>query len=226
MRVFHGSPQLVSVPLYGVGKLWNDYGPGFYCTPDLELAKEWACPDLRDGYANQYRFETDGLSCLNLEGNGYHILNWLAILLENRVFDDTYPIIRQGKQYILDHFLPAYKSYDYIVGYRADDSYFSFAKAFLANTISLEQLNWAMRLGMLGSQIVLKSPTAFDAIWKEGTYVAPAAVYHPKRMARDRKARADYLQIQAETMLEGTRLIDLIKENWTNDDPRLRLLLS
>ena len=47
--------------------------------------------------------------------------------------------------------------YDVIIGYRADDSYFSFAKDFINNTISVEQLAEAMRLGELGIQIVLKS---------------------------------------------------------------------
>ena len=54
--------------------------------------------------------------------------------------------------------------YDVIIGYRADDSYFSFARAFIGNEISLNQLSYAMRLGKLGEQIVLKSPAAFDAI--------------------------------------------------------------
>lgn len=227
MIVYHGSPQLVSVPLYGEGKAWNDYGLGFYCTQDLELAKEWACPEERDGFANQYRFDTEGLSCLNLGGKDYHILNWLAILLENRVFDITYPIIKQGRQYILEHFLPAYKDYDYIIGYRADDSYFSFAKAFLSNTISLEQLNCAMRLGKLGTQVVLRSPKSFDAICKEMTYIAPASVYYAKRMARDRKAREDYFDILAQSPpTEGVHLIDIMKENWTNDDKRLQSVIS
>ena len=42
MIVYHGSPYLVSVPMFGEGNPHNDYGLGFYCTEDLELAKEWA----------------------------------------------------------------------------------------------------------------------------------------------------------------------------------------
>ena len=220
MLVYHGSPQLVSVLLYGAGKVHNDYGQGFYCTQDLEMAKEWACPDERDGFANQYRLETEGLSCLNLNQKPYHILNWLSILLENRVFDGAYPIMEQGKRFLREHFLPPCQDFDLIVGYRADDSYFSFARDFLLNTITLEQLSRAMRLGLLGTQIVLKSQRAFDAIWKEMSYVAPGNVYYPKRRARDRKAREDYLKIQTEGS-EGIHMYDIIRENWTNDDPRI-----
>ena len=55
-------------------------------------------------------------------------------------------------------------AFDLITGYRADDSYFSYAKDFLNNVISVSQLSQAMKLGELGEQIVLMSPKAFDKI--------------------------------------------------------------
>ena len=61
---------------------------------------------------------------------------------------------------------------DLVVGYRADDSYFDFAEAFLNNAITVEQLSRAMRLGKLGEQIVLKSQFAFSKIKYEGFEVA------------------------------------------------------
>ena len=222
MLVYHGSTQLVSVPLYGAGKVHNDYGPGFYCTQELEMAKEWACPEERDGFANEYRLDTEGLTCLNLNQRPYHILNWLAILVENRVFDSSYPIMVQGKRYLWDHFLPDYRQYDLITGYRADDSYFAFARDFLLNTITLEQLSRAMRLGLLGTQIVIKTERAFDAIQKVQTHVAPGNIYHPKRVVRDRRAREDYLKILSEDALpSGVYMNDIIKQQWQNEDPRI-----
>ena len=213
----------MTVPMFGVGKPTNDYGPGFYCTQDLELAKEWACAEDRDGFANQYRLDMDGLTCLDLGGEDWHILNWLAVLLENRVFDLSYPVAVQGRKFILDRFLPPYRDFDVVIGYRADDSYFSFARAFLSNTISLGQLSRAMRLGKLGTQVVLRSPRAFEAIWKECSYPAPASIYHVRRVARDRKAREDFRGIQEETPLTvGCYLLDIIREDWNNEDPRLR----
>lgn len=208
--------------MFGEGKVHNDYGQGFYCTADLELAKEWACPDGRDGFANQYRLETDTLSCMDLGSESYNILNWLAVLVENRVFDISYPIAAQGKRYLLDNFLPDYKNFDIIKGYRADDSYFSFAKAFLSNTITLEQLSRAMHLGNLGTQIVLKSPLAFDSIWKEKSFPADASIYHVKRVARDRKARENYFKMLEETPAESVYLSQIIKEHWTNEHPGLQ----
>ena len=150
-------------------------------------------------------------------------MNWLTILLENRKFNVANGLPQRAKNYLLENFKVDYKNYDIIIGYRADDSYFSFARTFLTNTISLEQLSRAMRLGKLGTQVVLRSPRAFEAIWKECSYPAPASIYHVRRVARDRKAREDFRRIQEETTLaEGCYLLDIIREDWNNEDPRLR----
>ena len=222
MIVYHGSPYLVTVPMFGEGNSHNDYGMGFYCTEDLELAKEWACPDVRDGFANQYRLDADALSFMDLSSKEYNVLNWMAILVKNRVFDISYPIAARGKQYLMDNFLPDYRDYDVIKGYRADDSYFSFARAFLTNTISLGQLSRAMRLGNLGPQIVLRSPLAFDSIWKECAYPVSASVYHVKRVMRDRKAREDYIRMLQEPDDGAVYLSQIINEHWTNEHPCLQ----
>ena len=80
----------------------NDYGPGFYCTKNLELAYEWASTDYYTGFANKYELDDAGLAIINLNSRKYHILNWLAVLLENRIFDITASLPRQAKKYILD----------------------------------------------------------------------------------------------------------------------------
>lgn len=220
--VFHGSERIIRIPVFGEGNPRNDYGLGFYCIRELELAKEWACSEEENGFANQYELNTDGLTCLNLNGAGYNILNWLAILLENRRFDLSSPVSVRARQYILENFLPDYKEYDIIKGYRADDSYFSFSRAFLANTITLDQLKRAMRLGKLGEQIVLRSKGAFDAITYIQAIPADASVYHAKRMARDRETREDFQKMLIETST-GTDIYvsTIINENWTNEDSRL-----
>ena len=143
--------------------------------------------------------ETEGLTCLHLNGGGYHILNWLAILLENRRFDLSSPVSIRARQYILDTFLPDYKEYDLIEGYRADDSYFSFSRAFLANGITLEQLRRAMRLGKLGEQVVLRTPAAFEAISFIEAIPVDASIYHIRRLSRDRNAREDFRKMLTES---------------------------
>ncbi len=43
MVLWHGSQKIIEVPQFGLGKVHNDYGQGFYCTESLDLAREWAC---------------------------------------------------------------------------------------------------------------------------------------------------------------------------------------
>ncbi|MBQ0007004.1 MAG: DUF3990 domain-containing protein, partial [Alistipes sp.] len=38
MDIYHGSPLIIEVPEFGKGNPMNDYGLGFYCTEDIELA--------------------------------------------------------------------------------------------------------------------------------------------------------------------------------------------
>ena len=131
ITVYHGSSQIIKKPIYGAGNLNNDYGLGFYCTESMELAKEWACSVDTDGYANKYTLDMNGLSVLSLTNGECNILNWLFVLLENRKFKLIGDVAKQAKEYIFDNFAIDYKGYDIIKGYRADDSYFSFAKVSL-----------------------------------------------------------------------------------------------
>ena len=222
MRLYHGSVNMIEEPEFGVGNSKNDYGQGFYCTEHIELAKEWACAENRDGFANEYELETDGLSIMNLSDARYHILKWLAILLENRTFVIERGLALTAKDYILSEFLPEYKNADVIRGYRADDSYFSFASAFLNNTITLEQLGKAMKLGKLGEQVVLKSKRSFAQLKYSRAILADNQIYYPKKAARDRSARESFREERMNTVLEGIYVIDIVRNNWKNDDPRLR----
>ena len=222
LTIYHGSSFIIERPLFGKGKKYNDYGQGFYCTEHLELAKEWACAELVDGYANKYEIDLDGLKVLHLSSNEYSILHWLAILLENRITRLSTPIANRGREYLIQHFLIDYKDYDVIIGYRADDSYFSFARGFVSNEISLKQLAYAMKLGKLGEQVVLKSKKAFDAVKFVDYVIADSALYYAKRKSRDEDARNAYLKELENEDINGVFLRDIIKEGMKDDDPRLR----
>ena len=222
IELWHGSSHVITHPEYGLGKPNNDYGRGFYCTRSIELAKEWACAGLDDGFANRYALAADGLTFLDLSRPPHTILNWLALLVENRRFQPTTAVAAQGIEYLKQVFLPDTGQADVIVGYRADDSYFSFARAFVNNAISLDQLAEAMRLGELGKQTVLTSPRAFAALRFQGCEIARAATYHALRNERDRTAREAYRRNSAEADLDGLFMRDIIREKVINDDLRLR----
>lgn len=220
ITIYHGSNQIVEVPLWGMGRKNNDFGLGFYCTENIDLAKEWAVSSLNDGFANRYTLDTENLSILNLNCAEYTILNWIAVIVEHRLFSIKTPIARRAKQYLIDNFGINVNAYDLITGYRADDSYFDFAEAFLNNTITVEQLSRAMRLGKLGEQIVLKSKYAFSKIKYDGYEVADKEQYYVLRKSRNDEANQAYLFIQEEES-DGLFIQDILRGGITNDDPRI-----
>ena len=113
--------------------------------------------------------------------------------------------------------------YDLIKGYRADDSYFTFADNFLNNMITLQRLSSALRLGGLGEQIVLKSEKAFDSITFIKAEKADATTYYPRREKRNAMARDAYLKHKQDIhSKDDIYLIDLIRGRIRYDDPRLR----
>lgn len=226
LTLYHGSEKIIQKPIFGIGNKNNDYGLGFYCTESIELAKEWACSSELDGYANAYTINTDGLKILSLTYGDYHILNWLFILLENRKFRIDSDIAAQAKLYIENNFAVEYKSYDIIKGYRADDSYFSFANAFLSNTISITQLERAMVLGKLGEQIVAISKRAFERFQFVDAISAPREIYYPKKLSRDTRAREEFRKEKGRgNILTEKYMIDIIREGWQNEDERLQRVI-
>ena len=222
-KLYHGSSHIVDQPKYGYGKPYNDYGLGFYCTEDLNMAMEWGVDRNRDGYANCYEMDCEGLKILDLNDPQYCILHWLRILLENREFDVPSSLAFDAKEYLLNTFDIAYKSYDAIIGYRADDSYFSFAQDFLNGTISYRQLNNAMHLGRLGQQFVLKSKRAFEQIRFTGSEIARSDAWYAKKVLRDRTARREYFSVERNRRQRGDLYItQILDEEMKPDDPRLR----
>ena len=220
--LYHGSNEKIEKPLFGKGKVYNDYGQGFYCTEHIELAKEWSCTEGVDGFANKYELDTSELKILNLSGDEFTILHWLALLMENRRFRVSTPVMRRGVAWLKEHFSVDVNEYDLIIGYRADDSYFSFAKAFIGNEISLSQLNYAMRLGKLGEQYVLKSEKAFNQIEFISAELADNTIYYARRKKRDNEARNAFFAELEKDDVNGIYMRDIIKEGMTSEDIRLR----
>ena len=220
MMIYHGSKDIIETPEFGKGNQKNDYGLGFYCTENVELAKEWACSNNEtNGYANQYEIDLSDYKVLDLREEKYSILNWMALLLKFRTFDVNTPISAQAKEYILENFYVDVEEYDVIIGYRADDSYFSFAKDFINNTITVEQLAKAMHLGELGIQIVLKSKKAFDTVKYISYELAECKEYYVKRVSRDKKARETYLSGYRQNLVsDGLFVMDIIRKGLKSGD--------
>ena len=213
MKLFHGSRIVVDQPRFGAGNPRNDYGLGFYCTESYELACEWACPDRTDGFVNECLLDESGLAVCDLDAEPYGTLHWLAVLVGHRGFNETTPLMSNMKRLLLDRYDVDLQEADVVIGYRADDSYFSFARAFLDNRISLRQLERAMRLGGLGKQVVIRSERAFSQLSFLGATAVPADIWNTRRMSRDREARSEFAaMVQAgEFRADDVFALDLLR---------------
>ena len=220
LTLYHGSERVVETPIFGAGRKNNDFGLGFYCAQSNELAKEWAVSSLRDGFSNRYTLDVEFLRLLRLNSPDYTILNWIAVLVEHRLFSVKTPVAQRAKRYLLDNFGVNVNAYDAIVGYRADDSYFDYAESFLNNGISVDQLARAMRLGKLGEQVVVKSRYAFSCLRFEGFEPASRAKYHAMRKAHNDEANRLYLDLLEEDD-DGLYIRDIMRGGIGNDDERI-----
>ena len=220
MKLYYGSTVAIEAPQIIRSAIGRDFGFGFYCTESNELAKEWAVSSLNNGFSNRYSLDTEFLNVLNLNSPEYTILNWIAVLVQHRLFSIKTPVANRAKRYLIDNFSVNVNAYDIITGYRADDSYFDYAEAFLNNGISVEQLSEAMKLGKLGEQIVIKSQFAFSKLKFEGFDVAEKDKYYVLRKARDDEANRLYYEILEEES-DGLYMLDIMRGGILNDDIRI-----
>ncbi len=221
--LYHGSKDIVSKPQYGKGSVHNDYGRGFYCTEDPDLAREWAVKRDRDGFVNKYSIDESGLKILNLESSEFSCLNWIELLLSNRVFEPSTPLAIEAIDYLHRYFHIDISDADIIIGYRADDSYFSFAQDFIEGGLSCGQLSEAMRLGNLGLQYVLKSRRAFDRLTFVESEEVSSDIWYPKRETRDHNARREYYRMDVRKYIRGDLyMIQIIDEEVKPGDIRIR----
>jgi hypothetical protein len=206
MILYHGSRSILKKPVFGQGEAANDYGRGFYLTEYYELAAEWACPfDNVDGIVNKYELELTELNLLDLDKEP--IEHWVSLLVQNR--DSK---MGSGARERMEKFVKQYpfnvSDYDVVKGWRADDSYFAFVRAFFGVGLSLESLRQAMRLGDYGTQYCLVSERSFDKIKYVSHETAVASNYNAKRILRDNNAKKQYSSMPNKT--SGTLIIDII----------------
>lgn len=165
MILYHGSDQIINEPKYNYGKPYNDYGLGFYLTEDKEIAELWASKNSSGGYLLKYDLNIKDLKVLSLVGTKKEdILKWITILVRHRFRETELQRYKTTIDLLRKYYDVNIDDYDVIIGYRADDSYFKYSRDFVANDLSLESLADAMKLGRLGTQIVIKSEKAFKNI--------------------------------------------------------------
>lgn len=228
ITILHGTDHIIKKPQLALGREHNDYGRGFYCTEIPEMAREWACKENKDGFVNAYTLNTDGLKILNLLDGSHNVLNWIALLLKNRIFSLQEEIAIDARDYITARYSVDTTGYDVIIGYRADDSYFSYAQSFVSNALPLRSLGKALRLGKLGAQTVLVSEKAFDQLRFVSAEPVEREIYYPKFHDRDTAARQTYKDEikRSRTYLDDIFVMDILRGEIGNDDPRIQRIVS
>lgn len=228
MILYHGTIMQIFTPSLEKGKPHNDYGRGFYCTEDIDMAREWACKSERPpAYVHSYELDTEGLSVLDLSQAPFTVLNWIAVLLANRTFQIDLEVALTVRNYLLNNFMPPIDRADLVIGYRADDSYFSYAENFVDNGLSVRRLNDALRLGKLGMQVALVSEKAFRNLTPLGTEVVEWKDYHPRYMRRDTSAREAWREEIRNSAIvpEDLFALDIVRRNIRHGDACLSGLL-
>ncbi len=211
LTLYHGSEKIISLPGPGMGRNSKDFGAGFYCTADEELAGEWAVSINRSGFINKYEIEDEGLAVLDLTSSKFSLLNWLSVVISNRRFRIAEANFARAADFIIEKFHVDTDGYDIIRGIRADDSYFSFIMSFLASEISYEQFKYAMNLGRSGEQFAVKSKEAFDRLIFMSHKTADRDIYYPRRKTRDDNARIGLLA-EVEIEPDGIYMLDILRD--------------
>ncbi len=188
--LYHGSPNEVIVPQYGLGEDRHDYGKGFYLTESIELAKEWAVcrPDETNGWVHQYELDITNLKILDFQE--HNVLHWLAELMKHRDADKSRRYKILSAKFIEEYGLDT-SEYDVIKGWRANASYFYIAKEFVRDNIDIDILEELLSLGGLGIQYCIKSELAFSKLneIKDGLCPVDYTEFNEKYNERDVEAR-------------------------------------
>lgn len=194
--LYHGSPNKVCVPKFGLGEQKHDYGKGFYLTFDIELAKEWAvCLNHAEGYVHKYELDISELEVLELNKKYPDVLTWLSVLSKHRSGVTSKRDRLTEKKLIEKYYPKEIEKVDVIIGYRANDSFFSFSKQAIRGEVDISLLNEIMHEGQLGLQVFIQSEKAFSKLSEitelDKTYyeIADYDVYNAKYNERDRDAR-------------------------------------
>ena len=209
MKFYYGSETILTKPVYGFGNPTNDYGLGFYLTKDKEIARLWASKSSKGGYLIEYDVDLSDLKIRYLDTlREEDVLSWIALLVSHRFSRELRASFEKRIQWLENTFPTDISSYDVIVGYRADDSYFDYSYDFIADHLSLELLEEAMHLGKLGMQTVLISEKAFSKI----RYVKHEVIEHNDEYASFRaKTRQEYYKLRKTDSDDNTFLRDIIR---------------
>ncbi|MBQ7738044.1 MAG: DUF3990 domain-containing protein [Desulfovibrionaceae bacterium] len=179
-----------------VARKTMDFGQGFYLTPRIQQAREWAVRYGKNGSLNFFTLDLDGLNILNLDPKETSPLYWIGEIIYNRRFED---ISKKNYVWIEKYWKINTDGYDVILGYTADDQCFSMFNDFLKNRLSFHGLCKALLLVDLGYQYVVRSKKAYEhlKIIRESQIIY-RNMFEPLLFRRKNNAKINYELIRKE----------------------------
>lgn len=196
ITLYHGTPNKVVTPTYGLGDDKHDYGRGFYLTEEFELAKEWAVcrPEEHNGWVHKYELEADKLKILDFQE--LNVLAWLAELMKHRDAADSKRYHMLAAKFIERYGVDT-SGYDVIKGWRANASYFYIAREFVRDNIDIGILEELLSLGDLGIQYCIKTKSAYSKLKEisEELSVVEYDDFNEKYNQRDAMARKNMREL-------------------------------
>ena len=218
-KIYHGGNTIVRSPAFGIGRPYNDFGLGFYCTEFPQYAAEWAVEPGKNGFVSAYSINYDGLRIINLCSSQYTPLHWIGLLFNYREFDLSSDTAYRAREYINKYFPVDHQACDCIIGYRADNRCFMLAQEFLDAGLSYKSFRNALAGDDSNRQFVLKSNRAFDRISYLGYETAISETSFPVRRSREIRALKS---IRPAAGSNDFFITDLIEEEVRPYDTRLR----
>ena len=186
---------------------YTDYGPGFYLTPYIELAKEWSSINNKSGvgYVHEYRLNLSNLFVFYFDA--VNPLVWLSELAYhyNDIVDD------KGNRMNLIHSFRLYDTdrYDIVSGWRADGSFRNIMISILNDELSVEYLDEALRLGDLKAQYCIKQERVYKELREVKVHECDADVYINKYNNRLKYAD-DKLNIMIKDSINKKKLSEVL----------------
>lgn len=213
MILFHGSPNKIVAPTYGMGEEKHDYGQGFYLTESIDLAKEWAVcrPNEAIGYVHQYELDMNSLQILDFQEKG--VLAWLAELMKHRDAADSKRYRMLAKKFIEKYGIET-SGYDVIKCWRANASYFYIAKEFVRDNIDMDILEELLSLGGLGIQYCMKSELAYSKLHEvpDSLVTVDYTEFNEKYNQRDITARQKMRELVDSDANKVTKVFSMLFE--------------
>lgn len=213
MILFHGSPNKIVVPTYGMGEEKHDYGQGFYLTESIDLAKEWAVcrPNEAIGYVHQYELDMNSLQILDFQEKG--VLAWLAELMKHRDAADSKRYRMLAKKFIEKYGIET-SGYDVIKCWRANASYFYIAKEFVRDNLDMDILEELLSLGGLGIQYCMKSELAYSKLHEvpDSLVTVDYTEFNEKYNQRDITARQKMRELVDSDANKVTKVFSMLFE--------------